>query len=91
MTRKVFLSAICGVFLAVIVICSGARAFADTLQENLPLEVKDEVPQKVYAFSLRDVRLLDSPFKTAMELDARYLLSLEADRFLSRFRAPSQS
>jgi DUF1680 family protein len=40
----------------------------------------------VYAFSLRDVRLLDSPFKTAMELDAAYLLSLEADRFLSRYR-----
>ena len=59
---------------------------ADTLVANLPLKAKDKVPQKVYAFGLRDVRLLDSPFKTAMELDAKYLLSLEPDRFLSRYR-----
>ncbi len=71
-------------FSIVIGIEPGVRA--DTLQANLPLKIKDKVPQKAYAFSLRDVRLLDSPFKTAMELDAKYLLLLEADRFLSRYR-----
>jgi DUF1680 family protein len=38
------------------------------------------------SFDLRDVRLLDSPFRQAMELNGRYLLSLEPDRFLCYFR-----
>ncbi len=37
-------------------------------------------------FEPQDVRLLDGPFKRAMELDAKYLLSLEPDRLLSGFR-----
>jgi DUF1680 family protein len=40
----------------------------------------------VQPFPPQDVRLLDSPFKRAMELDARYLLSLDPDRLLSWFR-----
>ena len=39
-----------------------------------------------YPFSVRDVRLLDGPFKEAMEADARYLLVIEPDRLLSEFR-----
>jgi len=38
-------------------------------------------------FDLSSVRLLDSPFKRAMERDAVYLLQLEPDRLLSRFRS----
>jgi len=37
-------------------------------------------------FRLQDVRLLDVPFKHAMELDRKYLLSLDADRLLHVFR-----
>ena len=38
-------------------------------------------------FDLNDVRLLDgSPFKAAMDVNAKYLLTLEPDRFLSRWR-----
>ena len=37
-------------------------------------------------FEPKDVRLLDGPFKHAMEMDAKYLLSLEPDRLLSGFR-----
>ncbi len=48
--------------------------------------VPERVPLKVRAFDLRDVKLLDGPFKTAMELNARYLLSLEPDRLLSGVR-----
>jgi len=33
-------------------------------------------------FSLADVRLLDSPFKRAMDLNANYLLTIEPDRLL---------
>lgn len=41
---------------------------------------------KLQPFDLADVRLLDSPFKTAMERDAKYLLSLDANRLLHAFR-----
>ncbi|MBC7330752.1 glycoside hydrolase family 127 protein [bacterium] len=37
-------------------------------------------------FPLEAVKLLDSPFKRAMQLDAEYLLSLEPDRLLAGFR-----
>ncbi len=37
-------------------------------------------------FPLTQVRLLDSPFKQAMDLDGKYLLSLEPDRLLSWYR-----
>ena len=37
-------------------------------------------------FSLTSVRLLDGPFRDAMLLDERYLLSLDPDRFLYTFR-----
>jgi len=41
----------------------------------------------VQAFDLADIKLLDGPFKTAMDRNAEYLLSLEPDRFLHYFRA----
>ena len=37
-------------------------------------------------FPLHHVRLLDGPFKTTMELNRRYLRSLDADRMLHTFR-----
>jgi uncharacterized protein len=37
-------------------------------------------------FPLRDVRLLDGPFKEAMERDRKYLHELESDRLLHNFR-----
>ncbi|HEV3141268.1 MAG TPA: beta-L-arabinofuranosidase domain-containing protein, partial [Vicinamibacterales bacterium] len=37
-------------------------------------------------FALTDVRLLDGPFKQAMQLDQEYLLALEPDRLLHNFR-----
>lgn len=37
-------------------------------------------------FPLESVRLLDGPFKHAMDLDGRYLLSLDPDRLLSWYR-----
>src|SRR5689334_11404786 len=40
----------------------------------------------VAPFDLSEVKLLDSPFKQAMELNTSYLLSLEPDRFLHHFR-----
>lgn len=52
---------------------------------NAKMKVKPVVALESYAFNLKDVRLLESPFKRAADADAQYLLSLEPDRFLYRF------
>ena len=49
-------------------------------------EVPTKVPLAVQPFELSQVRLLDGPFKHAMDLDHKYLLSLDADRLLHTFR-----
>jgi DUF1680 family protein len=59
---------------------------ADVLEKGRPVRAADKVPLKAYAFPLTEVRLLPSPFKTAMDLDVAYIMSLEPDRLLSRFR-----
>lgn len=43
-------------------------------------------PFKVEAFDLSRVRLLDSPFRDAMLLDRKYVMSLDPDRLLHTFR-----
>lgn len=45
-----------------------------------------KVPLKAQPFPLTQVRLLDGPFKHAMEVDRQYLLSLDVDRLLHDFR-----
>ncbi len=50
------------------------------------IRVEPVVPLRARAFRLEDVRLLDGPFKHAMDLDRQYLLSLEVDRLLHNFR-----
>ncbi|MBM3492790.1 MAG: hypothetical protein FJX72_00490, partial [Armatimonadetes bacterium] len=44
------------------------------------------VPLKAESFDLSEVRLLEGPFKHAMDLDVRYLKSLPPDRLLHSFR-----
>ncbi len=46
----------------------------------------EKVNYKAIPFNEGEVSLLDSKFKNAMQKDAEWLLSLEADRLLSRFR-----
>jgi uncharacterized protein len=53
---------------------------------SFPCAVAAPVRLAVQSFDLSDVRLLDGPFKQAMDLNSRYLLSLEPDRFLCYFR-----
>jgi DUF1680 family protein len=48
--------------------------------------VNPVVALKAEPFPLTQVRLLDGPFKQAMELDKKYLLSLNPDRLLSWYR-----
>ncbi len=46
---------------------------------------KAEPAQKLEAFHLSDVELLDSPFKTAMMADMDYILSMDMDRLLAPY------
>ncbi|MBS1935564.1 MAG: glycoside hydrolase family 127 protein, partial [Bacteroidetes bacterium] len=52
---------------------------------NARVLVKPVVALQAHAFNIRDVRLLNSPFKNAMDKDAAYLLSIDPDRLLHRF------
>ena len=49
-------------------------------------DVSPVVPLQAQPFPLKDVRLLDGPFRDAMLRDQQYLLSLDADRLLRNFR-----
>jgi DUF1680 family protein len=57
-----------------------------TMMPMPKLKVQNVVAAKAQDFDLADVTLLDGPFKAAMECDATYLLSLNADRLLSLYR-----
>ncbi len=46
----------------------------------------EEIDYALYAFDIRDVVLLDGPFKHANELNTEVLLNYEPDRFLATFR-----
>jgi len=50
------------------------------------VQVNNVIPAKTKYFSIADVRLLDSPFKHAMTLNAQWMLELDIDKLLSNFR-----
>lgn len=62
-----------------------AQSYVPEQQQPL-MKVKPAVTIAAYSFPLKDVQLLDGPFKKAMEADARYLLAIEPDRLLADFR-----
>jgi len=78
-----------------LVILGGLTATKTHAQSYVPewndsrMHVKPQIPIKAYSFDLKDVKLLPSPFKQAMEADAAYLLAIEPDRLLAAFRAHS--
>src|SRR5262249_14707342 len=86
--RAAFIIRTAGPLLALLVCLPATFALrADPLVEHNPkFKVQPVIPLKVYAFALGDVRLLDGPFKHAMELDRDYLLALDVDRLLHNFR-----
>lgn len=51
---------------------------------KIKLPVQAEI--KAYAFDLKDVRLLDSPFRQNMERESEWILSLGVNRLLHSFR-----
>lgn len=78
------------VTVVVSLVCLGglnAAAKGDALADDGPkLKVQSVIPLKAKAFRLQDVRLLEGPFKRAMDLDRQYLLSFDVDQLLHNFR-----
>lgn len=62
----------------------GAGAIAAALPVR-ELRAGQSAGSRATPFSLRDVRLLDGPFRAAQERNATYLLSLDPDRLLHNF------
>lgn len=60
-----------------------SAALSQAMQTKVRLQPKVEV--KVQPFALNQVRLLPSPFRTQMERNGQYLLTLDPKRLLHRF------
>ena len=59
---------------------------ADTFSQAAAPMVEPKAPLQARPFNLRQVRLLEGPFRDAMERDRQYLHELESDRLLHFFR-----
>ncbi|MBS7566777.1 glycoside hydrolase family 127 protein [Mucilaginibacter sp. Bleaf8] len=65
-----------------------AQSYVPELNDGR-MKIKPKVAIKAYSFDLKDVKLLESPFKEAMIKDAAYLKSIDPDRLLADFRSHS--
>lgn len=68
----------CGIFAADGNVKVGIAAKATRVEPVITINARP--------FDLMQVRLLDDPFKNAMELERKYLLSLDEERLLHNFR-----
>jgi hypothetical protein len=55
-------------------------------QPNSKIKIQNKVPLKAVPFDLRDVQLLDGPFREAMVRNQQFLLGVDNDRMLHNFR-----
>jgi len=65
-------------------ICSYSQSYIPE-KRNAKVKVQSVIQVKAYAFPLSDVKLLQSPFSKAMQMDSAYLILLSPDRLLYRF------
>src|SRR5215467_13198701 len=74
--------------LAIILVPGGGIiAGADSPKGNEPkLKVTPKVEMKAVEFNLKEVRLLDGPFRDAMLRDQKFLLGIDPERMLHMFR-----
>ncbi len=67
-----------------------AICFVSSCSSSQDSRIRNEGPEqvdfKVLPFPLKDVKLLDGPFKQATELNVNALLNYEPDRLLAKFR-----
>lgn len=82
---KVSVLNICMIILSLAAICSAEQAGSFQLQGN-PVFRDEESAPSAQLFPLQDVRLLDSPFSKAVEINREYLLAHDPDRLLAPFR-----
>lgn len=47
--------------------------------------MSEQVPEQIQSFNLSDIRLLDSDFRHAQEMDMRYILGIDPDRLLAPY------
>lgn len=73
-------------FLPILGLVSHVRAIEPLTYQPSVVRVENHSPLNAFAFDLRDVRITDGLFRHAMDLDKRYLLSLDPDRLLHVFR-----
>ncbi|MEZ4900028.1 MAG: glycoside hydrolase family 127 protein [Saprospiraceae bacterium] len=73
------------ILLAACLVDAESQNMAPTPELAQLQKVPDAIQPALLGFSLADVRLLDSPFKVAMEMNGKYLLELDPDRLLHRF------
>jgi DUF1680 family protein len=64
---------------------SSGQSYVPLLNDT-KMKVQPVITTETYAFPLSDVKLLAGPFHHAMERDVEYLLQLDPDRLLHRFR-----
>ena len=79
----------CGTFWLFLFLLLAVQGFSTELGttfQTVQMAVPPVVACPVEPFDLSEVKLFDSPFKQAMDLNAKYLLSLDPDRFLHYFR-----
>src|SRR5689334_8768192 len=76
-----------GFFSAIILFASVMCSAQSYVPEkaNSKIKVNPAASVSAYAFNLKDVKLLNSPFRHAMEMDSAYLILLKPDRLLYRF------
>lgn len=77
----------CGtLWLFLLLAVQGFNTKPGTTSQTVQMAVPPVAACPVEPFDLSEVKLFDSPFKQAMDLNAKYLLSLDPDRFLHYFR-----
>jgi uncharacterized protein len=93
LTRRELLKTIVASAIVTAIGTASPRVFASSSRSPAIFEslieqegVKHTVAPRAVPFDLADVRLLEGPFRSAQERDARYLLQLEPDRLLHNFR-----
>ena len=79
MERKIRILFFCSVLILAVSACNSPR------EERISTNGPEVVDFAALPFSLSEVRLLDGPFKHAMELDVKTLLNYEPDRLLAKF------
>ena len=79
-------------FFRAILLCGAIGSLSSAAWAQYPgqtpdlMKVKVQVPLKALSFDYQDVKLLDGPFKRAMEVDQRWLKEASVPRFLHNFR-----